>query len=184
MSPIIGVIDSSKTGNLAGYLAYEFIAASSPSGTNTVTFSSIPATYKNLRLHIVGRSTHTAYDVHGYLRFNNDTSSNYRGRYTLSNGTLPLYVQNNASSFALAIPDFPGSYIDTNDFASGICEIYDYANTNQIKIVTGFGGYSTGGWGQSSGYWNSTAAVNRIDMVLATGNWVAGSHFALYGIKG
>jgi hypothetical protein len=182
--PILGLIDSAKTGNLAGYLAYEFIASSAPSGTNTVTFSSIPATYKNLRLHVTGRSDYTAYDLHGYLRFNNDTGNNYRGRYTLSNGSPPLYVQNNGGSFTLAIPDFPGSYIDSNDFASGICEIHDYTDTSQITIVTGFGGYSTGGFGQSSGYWNNTAVINRIDLVLSTGNWVSGSRFALYGIKG
>ena len=179
---------TSYTSMLAGNAAfspasYDFIAAASPTGT-TVSFTSIPQTYKHLRLHIVGRSSYTAYDQNGYVNFNSDTGSNYRRRYTLSNGSPPLYPSSGAAAHTWALPDFPGSYIDSNNFASGVCEIFDYADTNKITTLSGFGGYATGGFGQSTGYWNNTAAVTRIDITIANGNWVSGSHFALYGIKG
>jgi hypothetical protein len=184
MSPILGSIASGISGNLYTIEpAYDFIAASSPTGT-TVTFTSIPQTYKHLRMHIVGRSSYTAYDQTGNITFNSDTGANYRRRYTLSNGSPPLYPSSASANFSWALPDFPGSYIDANNFASGVCEIFDYADTNKITTLSAFGGYTIGGFGQSSGYWNNTAAITRIDIVLSSGNWVSGSHFALYGIKG
>jgi hypothetical protein len=33
-----------------------------------------------------------------------------------------------------------------------------------------------------TGYWKSTAAITRLDLTLASGNYVAGSKFSLYGI--
>jgi hypothetical protein len=182
--PILGVTASGISGNLYTIEpAYDFIAAFSPTGT-TVSFTSIPQTYKHLRMHIVGRSSYTAYDQAAYVNFNSDTGSNYRRRYTLSNGAMPLYATSGAASHTWVLPDYPGSYIDSNNFASGVCEIFDYSDTNKITTLSAFGGYATGGWGQSTGYWNNTAGVTRIDIVIANGNWVSGSHLALYGIKG
>ncbi len=183
-NPLGSSATSSASNSVTPYsLAYEFIGAASPTGT-TVSFTSIPQTYKHLRLHIVGRSTYTAYDQQGYVTFNSDTGSNYRKRYTLSNGSTPLYASSGAAAYSWALPDFPGSYIDSNNFGSGVCEIFDYSDTNKITTLSGFGGYSYGGYGQATGYWNNTAAVTRIDIQIANGNWASGSHFALYGIKG
>ena len=165
------------------YTAYDFIAAASPTGT-TVTFSSIPQTYKHLRLHIVGRSTYTAYDQSGFLRFNTDTGTNYRRRYTLSNGSTPLYPQSGAANWTHSLIDYPGSYITANRFASGVVEIFDYTSTTKIKNVQSYGGYVVGGYGLGGGYWNSTSAITSMTIDIANGNFVTGSHFALYGVKG
>lgn len=175
---------SSASTSLTPQGGYEFIAALSPTGTSAI-FSSIPQTYRHLRIHVVGRSTHTAYDLAPVMYFNDSAGSNYGRRYTLSNGSATIYPSSAAGvSYGWVIPDYPGSYIEANAFGTGVCDIPDYTSTSKIKTYRGFGGYVTGGYGLSAGYWNQTAAITKIELQVPTGNFVSGSHIALYGIRG
>jgi hypothetical protein len=163
--------------------AYEFIAAASPGGSSTFSFTNIPQTYKHLKLHLVARGAYTAYDITPYMRFNQDTGNNYYLHYVSSNGST-LNQVSDYRPYARFMPTIPGSYIDSNNFAGGWVEIFDYTNSNKAKVYRGWGGCTpSSGFGFSSGTWTQTGAITRLDFQLETGNWLAGSHFALYGLR-
>jgi hypothetical protein len=74
----------------------------------------------------------------------------------------------------------------SNNFAVYIIDILDYASTSKAKTARVFSGRDQKGSGEvelRSGLWTSTAAINRIDIVIG-GSFTTTSTFALYGIKG
>ena len=85
--PIIGVIDSSKSGNLtptAGYISLASVLVTSNTPT-IITFSSIPATYKHLEIR--GHLNENVTNNNAFFRiyFNNDTTAaNYISQATRS----------------------------------------------------------------------------------------------------
>jgi len=152
-------------------------------GQSTITFSSIPSTYKHLQLRYFTRNSAAAYYV--LLRFNSDTGTNYSYHQLTGNGT--------SASGAATINDtvllLTRNGSPDNVFGAGTADILDYANTNKNKTVRAIGGYDRGtGDGQAvdfhSGLWRNTSAINTITLTVFAGNYAQYSSFALYGIKG
>jgi len=178
--------------NIAGVLApqiptptgdFESISTQSLTGaTSTITFSSIPSTYKHL--HIRG------------LILNSSTQNNLAFQFNSSGGTAysAHQVQGNGSTTAAnASTSSPYAYLEglvdpsnTNAFV-GVYDILDYANTNKYKTLRGLSGQDRNGAGTvqlTSGLWQSTSAITSITITLpgyTMGNYTT---FALYGIKG
>lgn len=160
--------------------SFESIATTTLSGSSsTITFSSIPSTYKHLQIRglILAASGYTV------ANFNSDTATNYSRHYLGGNGstTAAAGTANTANPIIAGNYAFVGTY--PNVF---ICDILDYADTTKYKTVRSMAGAdnnSTGGWIElDSTSWRSTSAINRIDLTGAT--YLTGSTFALYGIKG
>ena len=167
--------------------AYESIATVVPSGsTNTVTFSSIPSTYKHLQLRLLQKDNYVSPLNASNVRFNSDPNANYAYHRLIGDGSsvsadsgasqtgmsLDLYASNNNSSYGVAIID-----------------ILDYASTNKYKTVRSFCGYDANGSGRiqlNSALWmNQTDAITSISFAIGGSIvWNANSSFALYGIKG
>jgi hypothetical protein len=165
---------------------FESIATITPSGTS-ITFSSIPQTYKHLQVRLISRTTRNDASVDGiYLRINSDTSTNYSSHYLQGNGSG---ISTNASSNGTAIVGaYSGADAQTaaNVFNASVWDILDYTDTNKYKTTRSLFGYDANGSGAitfASGNWRNTAAVTSLTF-LAEGSFVANSHFALYGIKG
>ncbi len=66
--------------------------------------------------------------------------------------------------------------------ANFLFELYDYATTNKYKIVLVRGNRSTTGMDAMAGMWQTTNAIDRLDFLLSTGSYGAGSIFTIYGI--
>lgn len=188
MSPILGIWASAQQGaSLAN--SYESIATVNGNGSSsTVTFSSIPNTYKHLQLRITARGDAGAggYPTSlAYFRLNNDSGGNYRVHSLNGNGSSASAFSNTNSGDFIYLPGGNSSF-----FASGIIDILDYTNTNKTKTLRQLSGSDRNGSGSiyfNSMLWNSTAAVTSISLqgdASFNGNWVTGSTFALYGIKG
>lgn len=146
------------------------------SAATTVTFSSIPGTYKDIVFEVVL----TGSDFPG-LYFNGDTGNNYSNTYMLGNGTA---VSNGRDSNSNQI-GFIGT-MDSTPF-TGFANIMSYANTNVNKTVvlrSGAAGLRTSA---NVGLWRNTAAVTSV--TFRTGNavtnaYAAGCVFRLWGIAG
>jgi hypothetical protein len=184
LNSLIGIIASSG-GAPAAAGAYESIATATPSGTNTVSFTSIPSTYTSLQIRI-SLITNTG---GGSLRgnFNNDTTSaNYIGHYLTGNGSS-VFAGSNSGVGWLAMGFIYGGMITTYSNVT-IIDIHDYASTSRYKTVRVFSGADKNASGGAidliSGLWMSTSAINRIDLVTGSGQYQTGSTVALYGIKG
>ena len=147
------------------------------SAAASITFSSIPATYTDLFFVVNGNNVTAASYL--FLRFNNDTGSNYS--YTNMIGDGSATASQRQSSISL---------IRLNANQSGSTSIWkinvmNYSNTTTNKTMLSrfdFGGTS-GGVEAFVGLWRSTSAINRVDFIPNTGNLAAGMTITLYGIK-
>jgi hypothetical protein len=147
----------------------------------TITFSSIPATYKHLQLRILSKNTSADYSMRA--QFNSDTASNYSLHGLYGTGSVA-----GAFGFANQTNGEVGMSADTtaNVFAASVVDILDYANTNKYKTTRGLAGFDKNGAGSidlRSSSWRSTSAVTSILLSSAVGNFAQYSSFALYGIK-
>lgn len=164
----------------------ELIAQNTPTG-NSTSFTSIPATYTHLVIEYVCRSDKAAVTSENMKVFlNNDTTAtNYRRGRAYGYGTNTVAADGGDDS---NYDDPPAANSPAGSCSRGICNILFYATTTFNKQV----------WGDASSRrdassvhefriatgveWENTAAVNRVDFTLASGNFVAGSTFRLYGV--
>lgn len=161
------------------------------SDTASFDFTSIPGTYKHLKIIISGRSTRAANTLDFCtLRINNDSGSNYDGywiqvfpSFSGASGTEWIGATSMAN-LMLA----PAASSATGSAMSGEITIPDYAAATLQKSVqmTGYAptAQSTGNVRPflSGGDWRSTAAITRITIAPANGNWLTGSRASLYGL--
>lgn len=174
--------DSFLAGN-PGYLgpgAYESIATITlGSNTQTVTFSSIPSTYKHLQLR-----TLTQQQSNSTIRLNNDANNgSYNTHYVeaYNNG-----VSNGVINYT-GIFVYGGLTAYTSTFGAGIIDILDYNSPNKFtttRSITGQINPVNGILNYDSGVWLNTAAVTSVASSCVGSDFLAGSTFALYGIKG
>ncbi len=175
---------------LAGNAAYipnsfESIATATPSGSSTVTFSSIPSTYQHLQIRINGILASSGQSI--YVRFNGDsTAGNYKNHGLYGDGSSAGASGGGpTSSIYAAVGWILGSVTTYSNVA--IFDIHDYASTTKNKTTRSLNGAdnnSTGGSIElSSGLWMNTNAITSIE-VYAGANYNSGTTIALYGIKG
>lgn len=153
------------------------------SNTTSFTWSSIPSTYTDL---IVVASNVTSTTAGGtiYLRFNNDTNSNYSMTEMYGNGTSALSTRVSSTTV------IPIMYFTTTGTTQtgqiSIAHIMNYSNSTTNKTVlvreNNASDASYPGAGAIVGLWRSTAAINTIDFSNNTKTWNSGT-FTLYGIK-
>lgn len=161
------------------------------SNQSSVTFSSITGTYKHLQIRMVTRNSNAGatYDNSSTMTFNGDTTtSNYYWHALEGNGSGVNTPYSN--SYVGMIRNTSTGLNVTNAFAPYIIDILDYANSNKNKTIKSLNGqnnstYSSFGVGLNSGVWFSNSAITSITIGASSGNnWVTGSRFSLYGIKG
>jgi hypothetical protein len=159
--------------------------ASQTLGSNsaTVTFSSIPATYTDLLFKASVRSSGSAFDdfrlaVNGnttngsftYLQGNGSAATSGTGgpQYIRANNVVPSSTQtaNTFANIELYFPNYAGS---TNKPVS----IFAAGETNSATAYIS----------SVAGLWSQTTAISSLVFNLASGNFVTGSTFYLYGIK-
>ena len=145
----------------------------------SITFSSIPATYTDLRLVIVSLNSSNNQD--GKLTFNNDTATNYATTHLYGDGTSASSLRETSTAYMTL---FSLSNIVASGASMAQIDIFSYAgNTNktallQISNDKNGSGTST----RSVGLWRDTSAVNRLDLALTAGNYNTGTTATLYGI--
>lgn len=186
-----GAIGVSLLAGNAYYLPsdYESIATVSvgSGGTSTISFTSIPSTFSHLQLRYFGHLQGNGFDFAlTNVTFNNDSGSNYAYHRLYGSGSSAS--ADGASSQTKFYSTWtPDNLSQANSFGSAVIDILDYANTNKYKTARILGGFDLNGSGYValfSGLWQSTSAINRIDIVSNSGQSFSNySHFALYGIK-
>lgn len=164
------------------------ISEQTPSGTGTVTFSSIPATYRDLEIVVRGRSTAALAEVRPLVILNNDTGANYNCEEVVASGATTALPLQNLANTSLFVGTITGASAPSGAVGAVTVKIYDYRGTAFNKVMTFIGGdtkaNSSGNLLAWCGYgeWKNTAAVTRIDVVMASGNYMGGSIVSLYGL--
>jgi hypothetical protein len=179
MTPMLGIMASQISGKLSSYdsIATTTVGAG---GVSSITFSSIPSTYKHLQIRLFSN----AGGNDTFYQFNGDTGANYTRHFLYGNGTSALAgssISVDSGSIAYSAPT-----ANTNVFGAAIFDVLDYANTSKnttTRSITGFNNNGIGLVVQYSGLWLNTAAVSSIVMRPYAGNFNQYTSVALYGVK-
>lgn len=170
----------------AGSSAIEVIArvVVGVGGAATIDFTSIPQTYENLRLVGTLRCDFAADERTLRLRANNDSGANYHGKGTDIGGSVGLFQEYAQTTSYL------GRVAAANSGAARptilVAEFAAYARTTLQKQWTSVAHYfgASDMFTSKVGHWMSTAAINRLTIFPASGNFIEGSVLTLYGVKG
>ncbi len=155
---------------------------------SSIDFSSIPSTFRHLRLLIYGRGDEAAATSLLQVRFNADTAGNYDYQLDAGTGGVTQAVENQGVT-AIRVGSLSGNTAGANLFAQCDVLIPHYANTLNNKVTSSVYGVK---WGavagqliaaNGAGFWRSNSAINQITILPGAGNIVAGSIATLYGLS-
>lgn len=170
--------------------SYESIATATGTGSSsTITFSSIPSTYKHLQIRILGKAV-SVFNFGGTysIRVNGDTGSNYAYHYLTGEGTTASAsgaATQTSADWQGVMPLSGGSL--TNMMGVGIHDFADYSSTTKNKTIRSFQGWNgntidNGYVVLASGLWMNTSAINSISLIHGN-TWTSSTVVSLYGIK-
>ena len=161
------------------FSSYESIATVTvgSGGQSTVTFSSIPSTYKHLQI----RSSHTLLggEDNLYMKLNTSINSTYY-HYLFGNGSSAVAGATTGNLYTIQFGNA------SNIFYGNIVDILDYGSTTKNKTIRTLGGADFNGSGGvylGSNLYATTSAITSITIGSNSYNIGQYSHFALYGIK-
>jgi hypothetical protein len=155
------------------------------SSAASVTFSSIPATYRDLVIVVNGRTTTTATNGQWIVaEFNSDTGANY-SVVTMEAGGGATTIRSLSLTNGY-VGKMNTSSSSNTDFSTSLIHIMDYSATDKHKTVLGRSSGKDGALDFAvsalATRWASTNAVNQVKLSLDTNSFASGSTFALYGI--
>lgn len=161
------------------------------SSASTVTFSSIPNTYKSLQIRSIARNTTAdVYVTQMGLNLNSDSGTNYSLHYLYGDGSA-VTAGGSGTSFGYAY--ISGPQIDNsalaNTYGASIIDIVDYtlSKNKTIKYISGVNVNNTTPASNQitlgSTVWLNTSAVTTVSITAAQNSFAAGSTFSLYGVS-
>lgn len=188
---ILGIYASQISGHLVTN-SYESISTVTvgSGGSATITFSSIPSTYKHLQVRGITNSVSTG-DASDVIRLQiNSNTSAYTNHRLGGNGSV-AFAGATTSNSRIDIPRTAasGSGSGSSIYGATVIDILDYANTNKLHVIRALTGFEAENQGQiylNSGFHTTdTTAITSLTFSLESGsNFRQYSQFALYGIKG
>jgi hypothetical protein len=153
-------------------------------GAASIEFTSIPATYTDLRIHLSGRTLQGNVYGGGALQFNSDTGSNYRWKRLRRDNSGVFSDQANPAT-AITNWDMVGANATANNFSNIDIYISNYRVAIQKVVSIDYVGENNATEAHSGligGTWTNTAAITSIKLFSAGGNLVQYSTATLYGI--
>lgn len=158
---------------------YEPIATTTlSSAASSITFSSIPSTYTDLRVVLVGTVTSGAA---AWLRFNSDTGANYSETYLEGSGSAALSGMNAPATKLTMVSTF----FSTTQPSFVTADIFSYAgSTNKTCLMEHNQDFNGSGYvGRKVGLWRNTAAITTVTLSTSGNQFATGTTATLYGIK-
>ena len=156
---------------------YEPIATTTlGSAAATITFSSIPATYTDLRLVLVG-SLSTAGTV--AIRFNSDSASNYSNTWLFGYGATANSTRYSNTTLIRA------AYLNSSNPSMLTADIFSYAgSTNKTMLsMCSDDRNGSGSVDVRVSLWRNTSAISSITITELDGySYAIGTTATLYGI--
>ena len=187
MPLILGIVASGNYPRVTN--SYESISTVTvgAGGSSSITFSSIPSTYKHLQIRALVRATHAVTNGAWFAQYNSDTGSNYYSYHLLyGNGSSAGAVAGGTGT-SMLWGDYVGANGAASTFGVAVVDVLDYQNTNKYKTSRGLYGFDLNGSGTialASNLWMNTNAISSITLTPSSNNFAQYSQFALYGIKG
>ena len=178
---LLGILNQQASGGGGAYDLLETVSLTSVA--SSVTFSAINQTYKHLQIRVVSRTTFGVTSVTDTVRLNADSGSNYSQHFLYGNGSSVNSLAATSQNYLRGVLS-AGSGATANSFGRSVIDILDYNNTSKYKTSRSLMG-ADDSITLASTAWMSLSAVTSISITAAaSANYVAGSRFSLYGIKG
>jgi hypothetical protein len=160
---------------------YDKIATTTlSSAAATIDFTSIAASWTDLRLVVVVSSTSTATNFQ--VRFNSDTAANYSSTYLNGNGTAASSGKN-TSATNIQFTDVTATSTTVPQMYT--MDIFSYAGST-YKTALGTSSQDYNGSGSSAsivGLWRSTSAITSITLKTSGApTFSIGTTATIYGI--
>ena len=157
-------------------------------GAATISFSSIPATYTDLKVVASLRATGSRGEDAVLIRFNSDsTAANYTARTIRGNGSATSSEYLTSGFAGMYIGEFNGGTSTANSFTSTEIYVPNYTSGNQKSISTDIAQEANQTLAYVhliAGLWNGTAAVTTITFTdHNANNFAEYSSASLYGIS-
>jgi hypothetical protein len=152
-----------------------------------VDITSIVATYAHLLIVSYARGDTAAANTALNVRFNNDTAANYDFQ-RLTGGAATVSAFEAFAQTSIISCFIPANTAGANLFNASLVFIPHYAGSANNKVALSLAsvklGTTTGSLATylHGGFWRSSAAINRITLLPAAGNFVAGTRVSLYGM--
>lgn len=150
-------------------------------GSSTITFSSIPSTFKHLQVRYITRDSN---GQHLSFKANNDSGSNYGFHRVSGNGSSASALASTGRTDMVI--NQSGTSTTASIFNAGVIDILDYANTSKYKTIRTLNGVDYNGSGYVeliSNLWSSTSAISTLTFSPFVGTFSQYTQLALYGIK-
>ena len=152
------------------------------SDTATVTFSSIPSTYTDLRIVVSSRCTgaQNSSGIDALAYYNSDQAANYSQTQIYGNGTTAGSNRNTGVTYS-----YVGitSNSSNNDWPTFSFDIMNYSNTSIYKSTLASSNSANASTSRRVTLWRSTSAITSITLYCELSlSFKAGSTFTLYGI--
>jgi hypothetical protein len=148
-----------------------------------VTFSGLgtySSTYKHLQIRSTERQSNAVNESTGIITING--SAGARSHILFGTGSSVI-----SSDEGTRIPFYStGANEVSGNFAGRVTEILDAYSTTKNKTLRSLVGFSSSTYNRiflQSGLWASTSSITSITFTSAA-NYVTGSRFSLYGIRG
>jgi hypothetical protein len=168
--------------------AMTFIASLS-GGASTIDFTSIPSTYTDLLLVQSLRFSTASGIQNVWIRFNNDSGTNYSQLVILGEGsTVNTYKGTSQNAYLWTYAPGGAGTTTANTYSNAALYIPNYANTSHIKytsldLVAEVNSTTNNSLDIHHGSWNSTSAINRITLTAPSDTFTSASTAYLYGIN-
>lgn len=149
------------------------------SAASSITFSSIPSTYTDLRLVLTGTTNNSSNLA---FQFNGDSGSNYS--YTFLSGTGSTVISSSSTNAARALFESQGASSTTIPTMYTL-DVFSYANAaNKSCLVTASVDQNGSGAVETAvALWRSTASITSISIFCnGGGNLLTNSTATLWGI--
>ena len=145
------------------------------STTDTVSFQSIPASFRDLVVVVAGTTSNITNTI---IYLNNDSGTNYSYVDAVGNGS----TASSASSSSTSEPEV--GRMSTSQ-SNVIAHIMDYSASDKHTVILGRGNSNGDQVKMSAARWANTAVVNRVDVVSRPSGrpFSIGTTLSLYGIE-
>ena len=150
------------------------------SAAPSITFSSIAASWTDLRVVFVGKAGSGTY-ANFRVTFNGDTSALYSKTALTGDGSSASSSRQLNATFI----DIAGFNLDITNSSMHTIDLFSYAgSTNKTCLFTHSMDYNgAGGVERDVGLYRSTAAITSITMTTSANTYAIGTTATLYGIK-
>ena len=156
-------------------------------GAASIVFSSIPATYTDLKLVISARTNQSSWNDNSIVRFNGDSGNNYSNRRVNGSGST-TDSSSNTSQDGFYYWNFNGANATASTFSNNEMYIPNYTSSNQKSFsserVVENNSSTDNMLSLIAGIWTGTAAITSISIAPYYGTLFAQySSATLYGIR-